>query len=754
VLDRVTARTSGAYNLALRWFTAGERAGESADGRLTVTQRAPRGASVDPDALRITTLLGEVRTAFEAPDGEYRLQVDLSNTRATTWANSVVFDFDERYPVEFIIGERLDPPGKVDEAALEGRVRLRGGPAHVLRIFLGTAQSSVIRSVTLVSEDGSVQVGLPLASFTAAQRRAAGAEASFHIVPAAHYEGTVITGHSTLAEQWLRYAWHPITADAIHEWQQTARVELTRDATFTFANLLYAETPGEPRHFALHQLSDGLVRLSGGEEALAGFGPVDTAGVSSDAQLVFLATHRLSTAGVTRFESRHVRLQASAPVSFEYEAAGRITFDCDENAIVDLSIGDQRQTLQLTAGRHTLGAPALTPALIDLDAVSVVSPSAKSSEPTVVVRALRPLAQFDAPLRALVGCGPGWLVGDEAGLIRKLDERGQVQWQFKAGGAINSLDSSASGGRELIVAGSEDRKVYALDGQGRLLWQREFELFPETYGLYAGLGQIRRVHIDDLDADGRPEIYVSPDNMHLHALDTEGAELWRLLSLYGPYTTYQAVDLYGDGQRVLVGGMSFNTCHSAVQVIDHTGHYIDLYVNDGWTSSLSTVWVGDIDADGRLEIAAGTNRGWVRVFNARPQPLGRPMPPFYGDVTLKSFSWAEPRDRIRWARHLGEPVRAVVGFAGLVVGAADNGFITAFDPYGVKCWHVRAHAAVTRLVVVGEQCYALGRTGEVLTLDSQGVVMSRAQLGGAPVAAQARDGQLWMTSTDGGLYVI
>ena len=750
VLDRVTARTGGAYNLALRWFTAGERARESADGRLMVTQRAPQGASATSDALHLTTLLGEARVAFEAPDGEYRLQVDLSTTRATTWANSAVFDFDERYPVEFIIGDRLDPPGKVDEAVLEGRVRLRGGPAHVLRVYLGTAQSSVIRSVTLVSEDGSQRVALPLGTFTVGQRRVAAVEASFHIVPAARYEGALISGHPTLAEQWSRYAWHPITAGAIHEWQQTARVELPRGAAFTFANLLYAETPGEPCRFSVRQLRDGLVRLSGGEEAVAGFGPVDIAGVRSDAQLVFLAAHRLSAAGVTRFESSHVSLQSYAPVSFEYEARGQMTFDCDEDVAVELAIGGQRKALQLSAGRHALAAPALTQPLIQLDMISAQALPPKVAGQAPARRILQPFVKFDAPLRTLVGVEQGWLVGDEAGLVRRLDESGKAQWQFQAGGAVNSLDSRG----DLIVAGCEDRTVYALDRQGRPLWQREFGLLPETYGLYAGLGQIRRVHIDDLDADGQVEIYVSPDNMHLHSLNADGHERWRMVSLYGPYTTYQAVDLYGDGRRVLVGGMSFNTCHSAVQVIDHTGHYIDLYVNDGWTSSLGAVWVGDIDADGKWEIAAGTNRGWVRMFDARLQPLGRPMPPFYGDVTTKSFAWAEPRDRIRWASHLGEPVRAVAGFAGLVVGAADNGFVTAFDPSGVKRWHARAHEAATQLVIGGALCYALGRAGEVTALDAQGAVTSRVQLGSAPTAAESRDGRLVVTCTDGGLYVI
>jgi hypothetical protein len=440
-------------------------------------------------------------------------------------------------------------------------------------------------------------------------------------------------------------------------------------------------------------------------------------------------------------------------VAFEYSAAGRIVFDCEQAANVEAIIGGHVLSFQLGAGRHIRSVPALAARLANVDALdaSFCETMARRTAPTQRYDSLQvtPVARLGAPLRALARDGQDWLAGDEAGVIHRLDEQYREMWRYLCGGAVNSL----SCGHGYIVAGCEDCRVSAFDNAGRLLWQREFGLLPETYGLYAGLGQIRRVHVDDLDADGEPEIYVSPDNMHLHALSPDGRERWRMVSLYGPYTNYQAIDLYGEGRRVLAGGMASNTCHSAVQVIDHTGHYVDLYVNDGWTSSLGAVWVGDVDGDGKLEIAAGTNRGWVRLFNARPQPIGRPMPPFYGDVTAKSFDWAEPRDRIRWARHLGEPVRAVTGFAGLIVGSAENGFITAFDPAGGTCWSARASSAATHLLSVAEErCYAFGHEGDVMVLSPEGRVIERAQLGGSPVAVQQTGRGCLVAATDGGLY--
>src|SRR5204862_6113756 len=116
--------------------------------------------------------------------------------------------------------------------------------------------------------------------------------------------------------------------------------------------------------------------------------------------------------------------------------------------------------------------------------------------------------------------------------------------------------------------------------------------------------------------------------------------------------------------------------------------------------------------------------------------------------------WAEPRDRIRWARHLGEPVRAVAGFAGMIIGATDNGFITAFDPDGRKCWSVQAPNAISHLLALGERCYALSRAGEVLLLSSAGQVIDRAQLGGSPAAVQQTEQGCLVAANDGGLYAI
>jgi len=363
---------------------------------------------------------------------------------------------------------------------------------------------------------------------------------------------------------------------------------------------------------------------------------------------------------------------------------------------------------------------------------------------------------FAAPLLCLARWGSGWVAGDAAGVVRALDGDGRVVWQFHAGGAVNTVcaaDVDGDGAPE-VVAGCEDCHVHLLDASGRERWRRRFGILPATYGLYAGLGQIRRVHVDDLDADGRPEIYVSPDNMHLHALSPDGEERWRMVSQYGPFTAYCPLDLYGEGRRVLAGGMSRNTCHSAVQVIDASGQYVDLYVNDGWTSSLGDVCAGDLDGDGRLEILAGTNRGWLRLFDARPQPLGRPMPPFQGDVTMKSFEWAEPRDRIRWARHLGGPVQAVAAFAGLAVGGSEAGFVTAFDPAGCKRWFVQAGAPVARLLADGQRCVALTRNGGALVIDPDGRVRDQMRLGGSPAAAELADNQCVVACNDGGVYVL
>jgi hypothetical protein len=392
--------------------------------------------------------------------------------------------------------------------------------------------------------------------------------------------------------------------------------------------------------------------------------------------------------------------------------------------------------------------------------VSIFQPTAQSSLPTPAIQSSAPLnrimAKWETPLRSLAHFGSGWLVGDDAGVVRAIDEHGHEQWQFHVGDAVNTLfgaDIDNDGNVEAIV-GSEDKHVYLLNCDGSERWRRKFALQEDSYGLYTKQAEIRRVYADDLNADGVLEIYVTPDNTYLHALNPDGSERWKTKIWIGLFTEYSAIDLYNEGKRVIVGGMPTNTCASVVQVIDHNGNYVDLYVNDGWTSSLSSVWVGDIDNDGKYEILAGTNRGWLRVFNARPAPLGRPIPPFIVDVTLGNFQWAEPRDRIRWARHLGEDVRRVIAFSGLVIGAAENGFIVAFDPDGNQQWFVQASSGITHLIAHDGRCYAFSRNGEVLVIDISGNILSRSRVSGRPVAVEAAANGCLVASTDGALYEV
>jgi outer membrane protein assembly factor BamB len=70
-----------------------------------------------------------------------------------------------------------------------------------------------------------------------------------------------------------------------------------------------------------------------------------------------------------------------------------------------------------------------------------------------------------------VGLDGNVYLGSEGGRLHALDpETGQVRWRFQTGGPLRASPVVDAAGR--IIVGSQDRSVYALDPRGELLWQR------------------------------------------------------------------------------------------------------------------------------------------------------------------------------------------------------------------------------------------------------------------------------------------
>ena len=310
-------------------------------------------------------------------------------------------------------------------------------------------------------------------------------------------------------------------------------------------------------------------------------------------------------------------------------------------------------------------------------------------------------------IRVTVGCDDGTIAALTAG--------GETEWLLETGGGrVNTIcrgDLSGEGEPGEVVAGSDDGAIYAIsdpiDGHtsqgvssdatdsqalgdavassqkragigGQLLWSCRPEFGYQHWPWWTqGISRVRRVLADDLDGDGYAEVIAGCANMRLHLIDREGRERWNRRTDHGIFATLTTADVDGDGAREIVGGLCIKGANSACSVLAADGELRMELINYGWTSQLTAVAVDDLDGDGALEIACGTNRGDnVRVFSAATGEL-------------------------RWQQNLGDPVTGLATLHSeggtLLVAASPSCYVCAFDADGGTAWVRDLNSPISRL---------------------------------------------------------
>ncbi|MBM3892563.1 MAG: VCBS repeat-containing protein, partial [Verrucomicrobia bacterium] len=150
--------------------------------------------------------------------------------------------------------------------------------------------------------------------------------------------------------------------------------------------------------------------------------------------------------------------------------------------------------------------------------------------------------------------GAAIAVGLESGLVALWNSRGATTGEFKTRGPVQTLaaaDLNGDGADELL-AGSDDEHIYALDARLSPLWSYKppFVIDARIPGFCTlGSSKVRKIHVDDLNGDGQPEILAGVGNMYLHCLNRTGRELWRFMTSVGVVAAMTTADVYGDGKR-------------------------------------------------------------------------------------------------------------------------------------------------------------------------------------------------------------
>ena len=290
--------------------------------------------------------------------------------------------------------------------------------------------------------------------------------------------------------------------------------------------------------------------------------------------------------------------------------------------------------------------------------------------------------------RVYAGTEAGHLVCIRPPLLRE-GIVGVEEWRFLAGGAINTVPIVTPAGR--VVFGADDGFVYALDRQGRIVWQYrassrpvgEIALYREPYTLRDN----RRVRLGDA------LVYCTSRDGVVHAMrELDGKALWS----------------YATGSPAHAG-----PCVADTLVIagNEDGKVVALHPKSGrpaWTLNVrGAVMAAPSQVDGRVYVACESgsvsainlNSGKVIWETRLCGPIVSSSVPTVGGYLLVTcragmvYALRRSDGRTVWGKNVDETVTAGASLIGsrLVLATAD-GKVHAFAPGGK--WQVDAPPSI------------------------------------------------------------
>jgi len=527
-----------------------------------------------------------------------------------------------------------------------------------------------------------------------------------------------LTDDPELGRNWTGYAF----ADPlVHSLRQVQSARLAAGQRVRFVNLLYATDERRAQEFSISPAgTDAVLVRSGKTCLLAGVGrgtqPCSIApGMTISAELFLIGVRSGFAAGVRRLACGAYFLESPAAIDVEW-AAGQLRLRSRQAVQVTLRAGQDTSLVEVGPEETLVDLPEELP----LDALAVALAQLRPSQPATAaappvaqagkLRWTFPTAQADERVTACAAAdldGDGrdeLLAGSERGSIWALDADGRPLWQAAAKGKITTAAAGRlqRGTQKCALFGSEDCRVYAFAPNGAPRWS--FEL-PS----YKGAGRVRVLLAADLDGDGVDEVIAGGDNWRYYVLDAEGHERWHYESVH-PSSAGAAVDLDGDGRRELLCGTVYYWWHCAA--CDGTKRWsysvkgphatVALGVNFSGGKGRAAVFGAE---DGNLHVLDAQGK-LLWMANVGDQVTGALAADFQGDgreqLVASSLSFnvfaLGAEGQVLWRRNLGAPVACLAatqtaGKTQLLAGCQD-GSLTWLDAQGSPQGRYQAGAAV------------------------------------------------------------
>ena len=194
------------------------------------------------------------------------------------------------------------------------------------------------------------------------------------------------------------------------------------------------------------------------------------------------------------------------------------------------------------------------------------------------------------------------VVGDR---VKCINSEGTVLWERDLDTValcVDAYDLDSDGKGEVIVGG-RDHKLYCFDSEGGELWSVVTPADPFTPDREPMRGEVKVVRCADVDGDGDGEIVLGSGNWFAYGYDHEGKLLWTALN-WAHQPTSIAFAQVGDGKL----GALIGTTYCAANLFGHDGKKIGS-VDVGYHGAAMSTAAGDMDGNGKPELIAGSRVG-------------------------------------------------------------------------------------------------------------------------------------------------
>lgn len=186
------------------------------------------------------------------------------------------------------------------------------------------------------------------------------------------------------------------------------------------------------------------------------------------------------------------------------------------------------------------------------------------------------------------------IAGAWDGKVYCLNSTGGFKWSYQTGAAIyvalNAADIDGDGQQEVLV-GSNDHSIYCLSSNGGLKWSYQ-----------TGGRVVCCPAAADIDGDGRIEVVAGSMDHAVYCLNSTGGLKWNYTtgSFVEAYNGPVLADVNGDTKlEVIIGSGDNNT-----YCLNGTGKLAWSYATDGYV--ISTPAVADLFGNGRVQVVVGS----------------------------------------------------------------------------------------------------------------------------------------------------